>query len=45
MIGIYKIINPNGRIYIGQSTNIEGRWTKYKQLACKCGGFIWKTQI
>jgi group I intron endonuclease len=35
MIGIYKIINPNGRIYIGQSTNIEGRWTKYKQLACK----------
>jgi len=34
-IGIYKITNPNGRIYIGQSTNIEGRWLKYKQLACK----------
>ena len=35
MVGIYKITNPNGRIYIGQSTNIEGRWLKYKQLACK----------
>jgi hypothetical protein len=35
MIGIYKIINPNGRIYIGQSTNIEVRWSKYKK-------FIWK---
>ena len=29
-IGIYKITNPNGRIYIGQSTNIEHRWKKYK---------------
>jgi len=35
MIGIYKITNPNKRIYIGQSTNIEGRWLKYKQLSCK----------
>ena len=35
MIGIYKITNPNKRIYIGQSTNIEGRWIKYKQLSCK----------
>jgi len=35
MIGIYKITNPNGKIYIGQSTNIEGRWIKYKQLSCK----------
>ena len=35
MIGIYKIANPNKRIYIGQSTNIEGRWIKYKQLSCK----------
>lgn len=25
MIGIYKITNPNGRIYIGQSINIEKR--------------------
>jgi group I intron endonuclease len=28
MIGIYKITNPNGKIYIGQSTNIEERWLK-----------------
>jgi len=28
MIGIYKIINPKGKVYIGQSTNIEGRWEK-----------------
>jgi group I intron endonuclease len=30
MIGIYKITNPNGKIYIGQSINIERRWKKYK---------------
>jgi group I intron endonuclease len=34
MIGIYKITNPNGRIYIGQSTNIEFRWSTYKKLRC-----------
>jgi group I intron endonuclease len=35
MIGIYKITNPNGRIYIGQSTNIEARWDVYHRLKCK----------
>ena len=36
MVGIYKIINPNGKIYIGQSINIEQRWNKdYKTLRCK----------
>lgn len=30
MIGIYKITNPKGKIYIGQSINIEKRWQKYK---------------
>jgi group I intron endonuclease len=30
MIGIYKIINPKGRVYIGQSVNIENRWRSYK---------------
>jgi group I intron endonuclease len=30
MIGIYKIINPKGKIYIGQSVNIEKRWYVYK---------------
>lgn len=35
MIGIYKIVNPNGKLYIGQSTNIEKRWRDYKTLHCK----------
>ena len=34
-IGIYKITNPNGRIYIGQSINIEQTWqNRYKSLNC-----------
>lgn len=32
MIGIYKITNPNGKVYIGQSINIEKRWNDYKSL-------------
>ena len=35
MVGIYKITNPNGRIYIGQSTNVKDRWKKYSKLFCK----------
>ena len=29
MIGVYKIISPNNKIYIGQSINIEKRWGQY----------------
>jgi group I intron endonuclease len=29
--GIYKIINPNGKIYVGQSTDIEWRWEQYNK--------------
>lgn len=29
MIGIYKITNPKGKIYIGQSINIEKRFYRY----------------
>ena len=29
MIGIYKIINPTGKIYIGQSRDIKRRWKYY----------------
>jgi group I intron endonuclease len=29
-IGIYKVESPTGKIYIGQSINIEERWKKYK---------------
>ena len=35
MIGIYKITNPNGRIYIGQTTNHVVRWKKYEKMHCK----------
>ena len=35
MIGIYKITNPKGKTYIGQSVNIEKRWNRYKNLIPK----------
>ena len=35
MIGIYKITNPKGKIYIGQSVNIKSRFYMYKMLHCK----------
>ena len=35
MIGIYKITNPKGKIYIGQSINIEKRFRAYKNTDCK----------
>jgi hypothetical protein len=34
--GIYKITSPSGRVYIGQSKDIQKRWGKhYKKLRCK----------
>lgn len=30
MVGIYKITSPSGRVYIGQSWNIRGRWNSHK---------------
>jgi len=36
MIGIYKITSPTGRVYIGQSLNIEKRFKQYISLTnCK----------
>ncbi len=35
MIGVYKIVNPKGKIYIGQSIDIESRWSYYFNLNCK----------
>jgi group I intron endonuclease len=35
MIGIYKITSPSGRIYIGQSMDIERRWSTYHNNDCK----------
>jgi group I intron endonuclease len=33
MVGIYKITNPNGKVYIGQSVNIENRKLQYQYLS------------
>lgn len=35
MIGIYKITNPKGKIYIGQAYNLEERKGEYRKLECK----------
>lgn len=35
MIGIYKITSPSGKVYIGQSIDIEERKRKYASLRCK----------
>ena len=32
MIGIYKITNPKGKAYIGQSKNIDRRFMQYSNL-------------
>lgn len=32
---IYKITNPNGRHYIGQSVDVKSRLAKYKRLLCE----------
>ena len=32
MVGIYKITNPSGKVYIGQSVNIESRKNNYIKL-------------
>jgi group I intron endonuclease len=45
MVGIYKITNPNGRIYIGQTTNHIVRWNKYKKYQCKDQPSIYNSLI
>lgn len=30
MIGIYKIVNPKGKVYVGESVDIQKRWNQYK---------------
>lgn len=35
MTGIYKITSPSGKVYIGQSINIESRIKKYVNCNCK----------
>lgn len=46
MIGIYKITNPKGRVYIGQSRNIEKRISNYKGLHnCKTQPKLYRSFI
>lgn len=45
MIGIYKITSPKGRIYIGQSVNIEKRFKNYKSLNCISQSKLYKSLI
>ena len=35
MVGIYKITSPSNKVYIGQSIDIEKRFSYYKRLSCK----------
>jgi group I intron endonuclease len=35
-IGIYTITNPEGKVYIGQSWNVEKRWNAHKAGAKHC---------
>jgi group I intron endonuclease len=38
MIGIYKITNPEGKIYIGQSIDIDRRFKEYKRIQKRSAG-------
>lgn len=38
MIGIYKITNPEGKIYIGQSIDIDRRFREYKRIQKRSAG-------
>lgn len=33
--GVYKITNPEGKVYIGQTINSKKRFNKYKNKSCK----------
>jgi len=35
MVGIYKIVSPTGKVYVGQAIDIEKRKKSYKKLKCK----------
>ncbi len=35
VVGIYKITSPSGKVYIGQSVDIEKRFKTYLRCSCK----------
>lgn len=40
IVGIYKITSPSGKVYIGQSWDVEARKRNYKNLKCKDQRYI-----
>jgi len=43
MIGIYKITNPKGKIYIGQSIDIDRRIKEHKNRRDKCSSLLYRS--
>ena len=42
---IYKITNPSGKVYIGQTTNLTVRKSKYRNLNCKGQTRLYKSLL
>lgn len=45
IIGIYKVTSPTGRVYIGQSVNILGRFKRYKDLNCQSQRKLYRSLV
>ena len=43
MVGIYKITSPSGKIYVGQSVDIQSRLNRYKRTDCKQQSKLWRS--
>lgn len=43
--GIYKIVSPSGKIYIGQSIDVENRKNGYSKLRCKSQIILYRSFI
>lgn len=45
IVGIYKITSPSGKNYIGQSRDINRRFSKYRGLNCKTQHLLYRSFI
>ncbi len=45
MIGIYKITNVKGKVYVGQSIDLHKRFSDYKRLNCKYQRILYNSFI
>lgn len=43
MIGIYKVTSPSSKVYIGQSWDIEKRFSSYRRQACKSQTYLYNS--